>query len=690
MNTGERILVVDDDAAGRYLKTHILSKAGWQVTEAIDGTSARQRLATESYALALLDVKLPDINGIDLCRELKGTYPHLLVLQTSAAFIGKEDRVAGLAGGADGYLVEPIHPEELVATVMALLRRYRSAQDLQERHDSLEQVVVERSQRLAEIGARLETEINQRADAEEQLRHAQKLDVLGQLTGGIAHDFNNVLTIITGNLESLRRHLAKPAHDTKTLQMFADNALLGAQRAVGITRQLLAFSRRQSLTPKVLSVNAFVLNLTYMMKQVLGETIEIETRLDDAAWPVCADPLQFETAILNLAVNARDAMASGGRLIVQTTNQTATDGPRGLKGDYTVVSLIDTGSGMPPEVLKLAVEPFFTTKDVGQGTGLGLAQVHGFVRQSGGEVVIDSAVGRGTRVSLYFPRYTGAEQPEGPVNYVGQPLAAAQHQHATILVVEDDEPVRAHSAGVLREVGYTVLEVCSGPEAIDVLAAHPETQVLITDVGLSGGMSGAELGRLAAAAYPALKILYATGYDDARLKQEHLVDETALIRKPFSFEELTSHVTRLLTHSDSIHHSDSIQPGDTLAPKQSTGVVLLVEDEPMIRLDLADGMSEIGVTVLEAGSLKEARAHFSKAHDAIGALVIDLSLPDGRGDKFVKELRADLPHLPIVITSGYGATGLGDELTQDEALAILAKPCTVEAIVGKLRGLGYG
>ena len=297
MTNAERILIVDDNEAGRYLKARLLAKAGYEIVEAETGKEARDRALAEHFALILLDVKLPDMNGIELCRELKREKPDLVILQTSAAFVSQQDRASGLAGGADSYLIEPLDPTELAATVEALLRRYRTEQGLREHQETLQQVIVERSEQIAKIDARLQTEIGQRGAAEEILRHAQKLDVLGQLTSGIAHDFNNVLTIIMGNLESVRRQLAKETPSLARVGTHVDNAFYGTQRAIGITRQLLAFSRRQALAPRVLDVNAYMHHLQQLLRQTLGEKNKITLELGADLWAVLCDADQMETVV---------------------------------------------------------------------------------------------------------------------------------------------------------------------------------------------------------------------------------------------------------------------------------------------------------------------------------------------------------------------------------------------------------
>jgi len=656
MSQLERILIVDDNDAGRYLKTRVLAKAGYEVAEAATGAAARESLRAKPAALILLDVKLPDVNGLDLAREIKQAFPEILILQTSANFVSQQDRAAGLSGGADSYLIEPLDPLELMATVESLLRRYRSDQDLRA-------VADERSERIVEIGERLRTEIGQRLDAEEMLRHAQKLDVLGQLTGGIAHDFNNVLTIVIGNLESLRRQLNVAEPNLARVRTHADSAFHGAQRAIGITRQLLAFSRRQALEPKVLDVNAFISNLAPLIRQTLGEKTPSKLELGSDLWPVMCDPDQLETVLLNLVINSRDAMPQGGTLTLATEN-------RGRPEDgQVVVTVRDTGAGMSANVIKYAFEPFFTTKDVGHGTGLGLAQVHGFMRQSDGFVTIQSEPGRGTAIVLCFPRYSGDLKPIGPQQDAGDTAVTAARP-AHVLVVEDDEMVRSHSAGILREMGHTVLEASTGARALEALRDHPEINVLFSDVGLAGGMSGAELARKAKAMRPDLKVLFTTGYDPERLAREDFVEGAEILVKPFTYPALAAKI-------------DGLMPSST-----RSGSILMIEDEAMIRMDTAMSLRDLGFDVVEAGTvadgLKEIREHGAQ----IGAVVVDIGLPDGRGDDIVMSLRKQHEKMPVIITTGYDDPALHAKFGKDRCTKFLSKPYYADEVANALKGLG--
>jgi signal transduction histidine kinase len=309
--------------------------------------------------------------------------------------------------------------------------------------------------------------VSEREEIEEALRQAQKMEAVGQLTGGVAHDFNNLLTIITGNMDMALRAIDREGGSPK-IRRSIGSALKGAERAAALTQHLLAFSRRQPLDPKALDADKLIAGISEMLKRTLGETVQLETVTSPGLWRVEADPNQLESALLNLAVNARDAMPSGGKLTIETANARLDEAYSAghaevAPGDYIVIAVSDTGSGMSKETLARVFEPFFTTKDVGRGTGLGLSMVYGFVKQSGGHVKIYSEEGEGTTVKIYLPRLVGAAIEEDQAD---RAAVAAGTQEETILVVEDDDDVRAYTVEILRELNYRVLEAHDGPAAL--------------------------------------------------------------------------------------------------------------------------------------------------------------------------------------------------------------------------------
>ena len=389
------------------------------------------------------------------------------------------------------------------------------------------------------------------AGAQEQLRQAQKMEAVGQLTGGIAHDFNNLLQVVIGNLEILHRNLPE---DAARLRRSAENAMSGARRAAVLTGRLLAFSRRQPLAPRPVDANELVAGMSELLGRTLGETVRIETALADGLWRAEADPNQLESAILNLAVNARDAMPDGGALTIETANAWldrayAARNADAKPGRYVMIAVSDTGSGMDKETMDRVFEPFFTTKEVGKGTGLGLSQVYGFVQQSGGHVRIHSKPGEGTTVRIYLPRFQGGGA-EADAEGSGDAAVPAGSRAETVLVVEDSAEVRAYSAEVLRELGYRVLEAADGPTALDILGrpAGARVDLLFADVILPGGMTGTALAERARALRPGLKVLFTTGYarSAADAVSGRLDPGTELIAKPFTYTELAARVRAVL------------------------------------------------------------------------------------------------------------------------------------------------
>ncbi|WP_144007102.1 ATP-binding protein, partial [Pelomonas sp. KK5] len=403
---------------------------------------------------------------------------------------------------------------------------------------------------LRDLNATLEEKIRARTEELEShamaVRQLQKIEAIGQLTGGIAHDFNNLLQVIVGNLELIRR--IAPADDARLVRA-ASAAMNSARTGASMTQRLLAFARRQPLDPKPINANLLIGSLTEILHRTLGETIVLDTMLAADLWQVEIDGNELESAMLNLAVNARDALASGGRMTIETSNtdldeRYAARNPDVAPGQYVLVSVSDTGTGMDAETLSKAVEPYFTTKPVGRGTGLGLSQVYGFVKQSGGHMKLDSTPGVGTTVRMYLPRLH-AEAEAGTGAATEQP--APQGQLEAILVVEDDEEVRRLSVEALRELGYRVIEAADGSEALRQLEQQEGVDLLFTDVILPGGTTGAQLAAQAMLKRPGLKVLFTTGYArNAIVHQGRLDRGVQLITKPFTFAVLAAKVREVL------------------------------------------------------------------------------------------------------------------------------------------------
>lgn len=397
---------------------------------------------------------------------------------------------------------------------------------------------------------RVADEIRERMGVEEALRQAQKMEAIGQLTGGVAHDFNNLLTVIMGSLDSMRRQLDDPAKelDVARLRRLQRMAFQGAERASTLTSRLLAFARRQPLKPEPIDVDKLAIGLTDLLQRTLGERIALETVSTAGLWLARADPAELESTLVNVAINARDAMPDGGKLTIETANAWLDEEyVRALTepvppGQYVMLAVADTGHGMDRQTLDRVFEPFFTTKGVGKGTGLGLSQVYGFVRQSGGHIRIYSEPGAGTAIKLYLPREADpqatASQPQIEI--------AADGGSETILVVEDHDALREYSTSVLRELGYQVLEAAEGGRALELLEMRQDVHLLFTDVVLPG-LNGRQLADQALRLRPGLKILFTTGYTRNAIVHNGRLDRGVdLISKPFTFAALAAKVRQVL------------------------------------------------------------------------------------------------------------------------------------------------
>lgn len=408
--------------------------------------------------------------------------------------------------------------------------------------------VAARRDELAVANARLHEEAASREAAEAQLRQLQKMESIGQLTSGIAHDFNNMLAIVIGSLDLARRRIEK---DIKRAQEHIDAAMAGAQRAAQLTSQLLAFGRRQPLAPSALDASQLLRRLSELLRRTIGSKIDFQIDPGAGLWPIYADVGQLESALVNLCVNARDAMPDGGKLIVRTANvqleaDYAKSHPDVLPGDYVVLSVEDSGAGMADEVRERAFEPFFTTKGMGKGAGLGLSQVYGFVRQSGGHVAIDSQIGRGTKVCLYLPRYGGKVATTQSWQPGPEARLPGARDSEIILVVDDEERVRQLAVDALRELGYIVLQASGGEAALGLLEGQPRIDLMLTDV-LMPGISGTQLAQQVEKLRPEIRLLYMSGYpSDGIVNDGMLAEGVALLPKPFTVAQLALRVRQML------------------------------------------------------------------------------------------------------------------------------------------------
>ncbi|MDY6946483.1 MAG: response regulator [Pseudomonadota bacterium] len=529
-----RVVLADDNADMRQYVARLLSKH-LRVEAVCDGAAALAAIRANRPDLVLTDVMMPELDGFGLLKEIRQD-PQLrdLAVIMLSARAGEEARIEGLDAGADDYLIKPFSARELIARVHTNLKL---AQVRSEVKDALLNINETLKQRVA-------AEIEARSGIEEALRQAQKMEALGQLTGGIAHDFNNMLNVVIGNLDMLMRRLTRG--DFK-VERFASFALDGATRAAQLTERLLAFARQQPLRPEPVNPNKLVAGMSDLLHRTLGETIRTESVLAGGLWRVHTDANQLESAILNLAVNARDAMPEGGKLTIETANAHLDDmyaaAHAGIaQGQYVMIAVSDTGVGMTPDIARKAFDPFFTTKSVGKGTGLGLSQVHGFVHQSGGHVKIYSEMGQGTTVKIYLPRFYGSA--EGS-ELTTRAMPELDGGGTTILAVEDEESVRHVSVEALKELGYRVLEANNAAVALRLLDEHPEIDIMFTDVVMPE-VNGRMLADEARRRRPTLKVLFTTGYTRNAIVHNGVLDPGVhLIGKPFNLEQLARKLAEL-------------------------------------------------------------------------------------------------------------------------------------------------
>ncbi|MCY0107017.1 PAS domain-containing protein [Pseudomonas monsensis] len=446
----------------------------------------------------------------------------------------------GADGAVNGFYIFVIDETE----------RKKTEEALRNLNETLEERVSARTEQLAQANQRLQNEMFERERAEDALRHAQKMEAVGQLTGGIAHDFNNMLTGIIGSLDLMQRYIADGR--ANEIGRFTEAAVSSANRAAALTHRLLAFSRRQSLDRKQLNVNELIHSLEDLIRRTKGDQIELKLQLADDLWSVSTDVSQLENALLNLVINARDAMPEGGELLIETVNvyldgSDITTLEPVKAGDYLMLAVSDNGTGMTPSVRSKAFDPFFTTKPIGQGTGLGLSMIYGFAQQSGGHVSLDSLPGQGTCVRLYLPRLYALEPEHPPANPVEPPAHLPSGE--TVVVVEDDPAVRMLVLDLLKELGYRAFEAEDAKSALPLLESDLRVDLLVTDVGLPG-MNGRQLAEVARQHRPGLKVLFMTGYaQKAAERQGFLEDGMDMVAKPFAIELLASKIRTMISQT---------------------------------------------------------------------------------------------------------------------------------------------
>ena len=546
-----RILHLEDSDLDAELIEAELETLGQPVV--IERVITRDEFASAASArrhdIILADYVLPTFDGVSALGIARQQCPDTPFIFCSGT-LGEEVAVEALKNGATDYVTKQ-RLDRMSRTIVRALAETRAREEkraaeaaLQAFNETLEARIADRTRELAEANSALQEQIAERERVEEALRLAQRLEAVGQLTSGVAHDFNNLLTVIAGNIEFLERAVTDE-RSKRRLDMMRGAAARGAN----LTAQLLAFSRRQRLEPTPVSLNTTVVSMRDLLQSSIGGAIQIETTLQDGLWPALVDATQIELVILNLAINARDAMAVGGRLTIETANVTVNGIParpeQPQPGEYVMISVSDTGTGMPPEVLARIFEPFFTTKETGKGSGLGLAQVFGFVKQSGGGLRVDTALGEGTSFKVYLPRVESAATlvAAPPIDCV---RARPPGSKPVLLVVDDDEGVREVTATRLTEAGYAVREAASGLQALASLEGNPCVDLVVLDFAMPG-MNGAEAAAELRKRWPAMPVVFVTGFaDTAALRQAGADGSDAVVLKPFRDGELERKVAGVL------------------------------------------------------------------------------------------------------------------------------------------------
>lgn len=553
--------------------------------------------------------------------------------------------------GADGEI------EEWVGVHTDITEQRAAEASLQEHASNLERQVRHRmraEEQLKQLNegleARVEAEIAERRLAERALQQAQKMESIGQLTGGVAHDFNNLLQVVAGNLQLLAKDIA----GNENAERRVSNALAGVHRGAKLASQLLAFGRRQALEPRVINIGRFIAGMDDLLRRSLGEAVEVEVIASGGLWNTYADPTQVENALLNLAINARDAMEGSGKLTIEVGNafldqDYARAHAEVAAGQYVLLAVTDTGSGMTPEVLEKVFEPFFSTKPEGKGTGLGLSMVYGFVKQSGGHVKIYSEVGQGTTVKVYLPRSVADEDREVVV-----PAGPVVGGTETVLVVEDDEEVRTTVIETLTDLGYRVLSAKDAQAGLNVVESGIPIDVIFTDVVMPGPLKSREMARRAKERLPNLAVLFTSGYTENSIVHGGILDVgVELLSKPYTREALARRIRHVIANQKQVEQSASPRT-DVSEPRAYRSVpalrILLVEDDFLIRSNTAEILMEFGHEVIEASNGHEALQELASSE--IDLLLTDIGLPDTSGGELVKQAIELKQSLAVIFATG--------------------------------------
>ena len=536
------ILLVDDQPAKLLSYEAMLAVLGENLIKAGSATAALEQLLKRQIAVILIDVCMPDLDGFQLAAMIRDhpRFQKIAIIFVSAIQITDLDLLRGYALGAVDYVSIPVVPELLRAKVKVFVELYRKTRQLEMLNSELEDRVAQRTAELAQANADLEERVEERTREREaalaQVHQMQKMESLGQMTGGVAHDFNNLLMAILGNLDLVRNCLSDNPRGLRLI----DNAIQGAERGATLTKRLLAFARRQELRPEAVDVVNLVDGMVEMLRRSLGPTIEIATEFQPSLAPIRVDPNQLELAIMNLAVNARDAMPDGGQVHISARARPvlAGDIPGLVPGDYVSILVRDTGLGMDAATLSRASEPFFTTKDRGRGTGLGLSMVDGLVGQSGGVMRISSQSGCGTEVELWLPasRSTQCDRKR-----FDMPSSVTEARSLHVLVVDDDPLVLSSTAAMIEELGHLVIEAVSAAKALDEVRSAREIDVVITDYAMPG-LTGARLAADISRIRPDLPVAIVTGFSDAPQDAPSL----PRLNKPYRQHELAALIERMM------------------------------------------------------------------------------------------------------------------------------------------------